>query len=168
MGPLFDDCYELWNQIISLVRRFLLWIIWSPIYLFRSFFFITFVQSSVSFQMCRWTFRELLCQATTKMRRKQSDDVDDDENNIFTFIRRCEEHIQNIFDSMRRFADFYEWSFRYDCDEWRRTLIELNGQWGYSGYMQNGAANGACICGATQLSLLNLEHISVKQITLLP
>lgn len=45
----FDDCYELWNQIISLVRRFLLCIYGLVPYIyFEAIFFITFVQSSVS------------------------------------------------------------------------------------------------------------------------
>lgn len=61
--PLFDDCYELWNQIISLVRRFLLCILLcsGPLYLFRSIFLYYVRAIECVVYMCRWTFREVLC-----------------------------------------------------------------------------------------------------------
>lgn len=63
------------------------------------------MQSSVSF-ICvaehSESYYARATMSTTKMRRKQSDDVDDDENNIFMFkMLRLPEHIYvNIFDSM--------------------------------------------------------------------
>lgn len=118
-----------------------------PLYIYFRvlFFFIAFVQSSVSFICC---VAEHIPRAVMRWRKCK-------ENKatmlmmmmriiFFTFKTfRLPEHI-NIFDSMKLAAE----TFMNEVLLWlwwmTRTLIELNGQWAIR-VMQNGAANGAYI-----------------------